>query len=319
MIPLLAPLFPEPFTHYGESLQCAPDWPVDALPVAALLVDPARLDAFLARYYQRRGVDPTDRPARRAAVSAWTLDYVAALLPPLAAAASVLQHVLPAAAADLALQLDEHGAPRRFHLRHADVRQLGRPAPGESTAQRYDALLWQHLDPLFQALATHTGLARKVLWGNAARWMAATLDQALAASGGAPPVAADRAWLLDEAHWPGDRANPLYPRLATPMRSASIGAETLHRQCCLYYLLPGEDYCAACPLTCPAPERGRGRPVPVSVQGSPATTSAIPPAVTPAVSLATGPATGPAIKRAPPPPPAPSSPAHRASPETGCG
>jgi ferric iron reductase protein FhuF len=242
MIPLLEPLFQGELAAHGEKLQCADMVPADAVRVAELARSPALLADVLQRNARYRGVSGADwRPV----ASAWSLEYIAMLLPPVMAAASMLRHVFPIAAEHTWVRLDAHGGPVGFHIRH----------PGQSqheadAAERYEPLLWQHLAPLFAALCDLTRLAPKILWSNTVRLMEPVFDVALAATDRAPSIAHDRLLLLHTATWPRDlRANPLHGRL----RNAPV---KLHRECCLNYLLPHEHHCNACPL---APEhRGFG-------------------------------------------------------------
>lgn len=244
MIPLLAPIFRGELASLGEGLQCAECVPADALRVADLLQPAGRpLAEVLQRYAASRGSTADDL---RPVASAWSLEYLTMLLPPVVAAASMLQHVFPVAAEETWVRLDRHGAPAGFH-----VRALGASRQGTDTALRYAPLLWGHLAPLFDALSGLTRIAPKILWGNTARHLEYLLDTGVQLTGGAPSVAQDRAWLLHSAAWPSlPGVNPLYGRqrevirlhdnLRVPMK--------LHRQCCLRHLLPGEGYCGACPL-----------------------------------------------------------------------
>lgn len=245
MIPLLAPLFQGEWAAHGETLDCAIQWPAGAIPVSRLASDGPLLNDAIRRYATHLGVAGNDL---RAAASAWSLDYLWALLPATAAAASVLQHSFPMRADDVALSLNAVGAPARFHIRHE-----GHAMPGAPTAARYGPLLEAHLDPLFKAIGRQTRLAQKILWGNAARYLEAILDQALALTGDAKHIAADREMLLQRPTHPDGRTNPLYGRQRTSMRieDGAAATVTLHRQCCLFYRLPGQGYCGACPL---APE-----------------------------------------------------------------
>jgi ferric iron reductase protein FhuF len=242
VIPLLQPLFPGELAVHGEKLQCAAAVPPGAVRVAELVQSPALLAGVLRQNARYRGVAGTDL---RPVASAWSLEYIAMLLPPVMAAASMLQHVFPIAAEQAWVRLDAHGAPAGFHIRH-----IGRPHHGADAAERYAPLLWQHLAPLFEALAASTRLAPKILWSNTARLMEPVFDVALAATGGATSIVRDRQQLLHSAAWPGaPRPNPLHGRERKhPVK--------LHRECCLNYLLPHEHHCNACPL---APEhRGPG-------------------------------------------------------------
>lgn len=247
MIPLLEPLFQGELAPLGEKLQHANTVPPDAVRVADLL----RSDELLAEVLQRhaRFRKSTGRDLRPVA-SSWCLGYVAALLPPVAAAASVLQHVFPMAAEQVWVRLDGDGFPASFH-----IREIGEAMHGTSTAQRYGPLLGRHLRPLFAALSELTRLAPKILWGNAARQLDPILAQALALTGGSAPIAEDQAHLLHSPEWPSGHGcapepNPLFGRQRKVHRVDGDGrvAMRLHRQCCLHYLLPEEGYCGACPL-----------------------------------------------------------------------
>ncbi|WP_242702398.1 (2Fe-2S)-binding protein [Achromobacter sp. SD115] len=49
---------------------------------------------------------------------------------------------------------------------------------------------------------------------------------------------------------PDGSPNPLFGRRRTSLRVENGAAAPihLHRQCCLFYRLPGQSYCDACPL-----------------------------------------------------------------------
>jgi ferric iron reductase protein FhuF len=244
VIPLLAPVFQGELAAYGETLACDAQPPGDAVSVARLLDDPAVLADALQRHARHRGCRDL-----RPVASAWSFNYLEALLPPVMAAASVLQHVLPVLPQQMWVRLDGDGEARSFH-----IRDEGRPQPGSSTAARYDALLWGHLQPLVEALVRATRVPAKVLWGNVARYVEAVLDQAMPLTGHAPHVVQDREQLLQHAHWPDGRGNPLHGCYET-LPPGDAAAAPPYRQCCLLYLLPGDDgYCHACPLS--PPHRG---------------------------------------------------------------
>lgn len=239
MIPLLAPIFRGELAPLGQRLQLADTVPADAVRVDTLH-GPALASVLRrhARFRQHHG------PDLRAVASAWSLDYLGVLLPPVVAAASVLQHVFPVAADAIWVRLDEDGFARSFHLR-----ALGQACPGTPTAQRYAPLLRQHLAPLFAALSCQTRLAPKILWGNVARHLEPILDQALALTGGQPPLAQDRALLLRGPAWAHGAVPEPNPMFGERREVLEGGIPLrLHRQCCLYYLLPGESHCGACPL-----------------------------------------------------------------------
>ncbi|WP_395350979.1 siderophore-iron reductase FhuF [Variovorax sp. UC122_21] len=249
MIPLLKPLFQGELAEIGEKLQCAATPPVGALRVSDLLRSEAVLADIIARQARWRRVSSGDL---RAVASAWTLDYLSTLLPPVVAAASVLQHAFPMAAAQVWLRMDDDGNPLDFH-----ILSLGEARHGTGTAQRYGPLLRQHLQPLFETLRALTRVPTRLLWSNTARYLEPVFDQALALTGGSAPIARDRDRLLHEPAWPGADggaatvANPMQrrQRVVQRLHEGRPVALKLHRHCCLYHLLPGEGYCGACPLS----------------------------------------------------------------------
>lgn len=256
MIELLKPLFRGELAALGETLVCGDPAAPGLQPLAALLASPAALDALLARHAAFRRCDDL-----RPVASAWMLDYAGVLLPAVVAGASVLQHLFPVAAGSVALQLDGHA-----RVRAVVIPTLGHAAPGQDSASRYGPLLDGHLAPLIARLSERARLPEKLLWGSVSRWLEPILEQAAAAASGLPPlaalVAADHAYLLEQEKWPDGRCNPLFGRRkhAAPQGGQPGGHDKpmlLHRQCCLYYRLPGESHCGACPLS-PALRRARG-------------------------------------------------------------
>lgn len=244
MIPMLAPLFQGQWASYGETLECCTSPPDGALVVADLLKTDV-LHAALQRHAQHLQVCTQDwRPV----ASAWSLTYLWRLLPPAVAAISVLQQGFPLAASQMHVMLDDDGEAARFY-----ICDEGLPLRGTSTATRYRPLLEQHLAPLFDNLHHLTGLAPKILWGNAARYLEPILEQALLLSKQSPAIVADHDWLLQQRVRPENIpiTNPLYgrQRIAVHDESGQTSHVKLHRQCCLYHLLPGEDYCGLCPLS----------------------------------------------------------------------
>jgi ferric iron reductase protein FhuF len=247
VIPLLQPLFQGDWARYAETLACDPP-PADAHSLIDLIAEGGPLASVLHR--QAEALRCADL---RPVASAWSLDYLWALLPPVVAAASVLQHVFPVRANTTRLLLGPQGEPLRFHI--ADE---GRQLAGAPVALRYDDLLWHHLQSLFAALHPEARVPLKILWSNAARYLEEVLEQALHLTGGAPHIEHDRLLLLDSPRWPDGRPNPLHLRRreAPCIQDDETRPLKLHRECCLYYRLPGEDYCGACPL---APQHRRVR------------------------------------------------------------
>lgn len=247
MIELLRPLFPGALAPLAQRLHAGPA-PGGAWPGARLL-EPAQLEDLLRRY--AAAVWGLQEPAAkdlRAASSAWVLDTLGVLVPPVAAAASVLGQVFPVGLEGLHLDLAADGRVRGMYLDG-----IGTALPGAPAAQRYAPLVWQHWAPLFAALEQVARVPQKVLWSNAARHLEAVLEQAVRLAPQQPTIAQDAADLLQAPLWPaagGPRANPLCrPRRVVAMATAQ-GTEpvALHRECCLYYRLPGEGYCGRCPL-----------------------------------------------------------------------
>ncbi|MDQ0045099.1 siderophore-iron reductase FhuF [Variovorax boronicumulans] len=244
MISLLVPIFQGELAPLGEGLQCSEHIPADALQVCDLAApgSPSLAEA-LRKYARFRGSAGLDM---RPIASTWSLEYLGMLLPPVVAAASLLQHVFPVAAAQTWVRLDDHGAPVGFH-----VQTLGESLQGAGTAERYAPLLTQHLAPLLGALSESTRVAPKILWGNVARHLEYLLDKGVELAGGARHIVQDRDWLLHSATWPAPpRVNPLYGRQleVVQLHNNRPVPLKLHRQCCLCHLLPGEGYCGACPL-----------------------------------------------------------------------
>lgn len=242
MISLLTGLFPGAWAPYAETLVCAASWPAEAIPLLDLVQHDTLLGQLIGDYAAHLGVTGSDR---RAPASAWSQAYLWALLPPVTAAASVLQHRFPMRSSEVAVTFNTLGRPLQFH-----ILQEGAPALGRSVSARYGPLLEEHLAPLFLAISRQTRLPLKILWGNAARYLDDIFEQALTLTGHAPHVAGDRQQLLRTATGPDGRPNPLYGRRRV-VTCRDAGIETslaLYAQCCLYYRLSGKDYCRACPL-----------------------------------------------------------------------
>ena len=245
MIPLLEPLFQGAWAPLGETLVCDARPPQGAVPVHRLVdAHDDVLDDLLRRHARHLGVINAELRCTdlRAAASSWCFAYLDALLPPVVAAASVLQHAFPTGPHEMQVLFDDTGAvPRTFHIGHA-----GTPQPGADGATRLGPLIDAHLAPLFAHLAQRARLPPKILWGNLARRLDGIFEQALALTGHAASIALDRDTLLNQPLWHDGRANPLLPR-QRPHPGAPRNI-TLHRQCCLFYLLPAQHCCSACPL-----------------------------------------------------------------------
>ncbi|MES2259409.1 MAG: siderophore-iron reductase FhuF [Pseudomonadota bacterium] len=239
MIPLLAPLFQGDWAPFGAGLSCLPP-PAGAVRLDRLLAEPDRLGAILRLHATHLGTQDL-RPAS----TAWLLDYCWMLLPAFTVSATMLQHRLPLRLDQTWLAIDADGHPERLHL--ADE---GQPMPGTPAPERYCELLRHHLPPLIAALARHGRVAERLLWGNAARRVDAVFEQILLAAPLDPRCRADADVLLVQACWPDGHANPLQgPRRGIDKTVAGAQVHiALHRECCLCYMLPGQEYCTACPL-----------------------------------------------------------------------
>lgn len=242
MMKVLAPIFRGEWEPYGAALSCA-QAPPQAPTLASLIQQPALLKAVLSDHAHHCGSDDP-----RPVTSAWSRSYLEALLPPVVVAATLLRHRFEIAPEHIRLEFDAAGAVRRIYLP-----DQGMPHMSDSFAQRYHALLDHHLAPLFGALAGMSGVSLKILWGNAARYIDSVL---LHASPLEPQigllglVASDRHQLLDNPLRANGERNPLYtrPRRATLIEDGTNITHTLHRQCCLVYLMPDREFCECCPL-----------------------------------------------------------------------
>ncbi|MCM2572373.1 siderophore-iron reductase FhuF [Achromobacter xylosoxidans] len=244
MIACLEPLFPGEWLAHAEGVALAPPGAAEPT-VAAWLDRPGALATALQAH--ARQLDPPVDGAQAplaALASVWSLTYFWRLLPPVVAATSVLQRALPVAAAQARVAMGEDGVPRPFLLAHD-----GQAMPGTPAAARYGALLHEHIAPLAARLARDTGLAPRIVWGNAARYLEFIFAEFRRLMPAHEGLRADHAWLLTRADWAG-LENPMYrPARVVTRGGAQDGATyTLLRRCCLYYQLPGHDYCDLCPL-----------------------------------------------------------------------
>lgn len=243
MIPVLAPLFPGDWARHGDGVALADDGACGQPTVAQLIGDAQALPEILARQARHFGTT-----ALAPVASVWSLTYCWRLLPPVVAAASVLQRVLPITARHVTPQFDGDGTVLRLLIPHE-----GQMRSGTDTYTRYGSLLHEHLDPLVARLAQCARLAPKITWGNVARYLDLTLSQLAQALPGNAIVAEDREFLLDTPLWRGGQPNPMYRAPREVLRYTPQGprAHTLLRRCCLYYMLPGHGYCDLCPLSAP--------------------------------------------------------------------
>ncbi|CAM3994693.1 siderophore-iron reductase FhuF [Bordetella bronchialis] len=239
LIAPLLPLFGAGLGRHARRVVLARGTPAPAGggTLAGVLADPAALRRLLdaqARYFGSED--------RVAVAAVWHLTYLERLIPPVAAAASVLDRVLPVGAGQLIPRWTRDGAAWRFA-----IPDDGMHMPGAPTTRRYATLLDDHLHPLAEALALHARLPRAVAWGNAARLLDMTLSRLARAMPHRPAILLDRQRLLESATLRGTAPNPMYRPPRHALRDG--GPVTLLRRCCLYYRLPGHGYCDLCPLS----------------------------------------------------------------------
>lgn len=240
MIDVLAPLFRGDFEGYRDVLVLADD-PRPATAYHTLLA-PDAFAALQGSFGQRYSGDD-----RRALVSLWVKHYIFKLLPPVMGATLLLRWRLPLALADTALVLDEEQLPQAFQL----VGQ-GEPFAAEVSDpfELFSSLLDDHLQPLFQAMASQVKLSPKVLWSNAGNYFENLLNLMAKAGMPAERLAPGRA-LLETKTRPDGTRNPLFQPVQYLPVSDEHGQPTLRRErkvCCVRYLLPELELCGNCPL-----------------------------------------------------------------------
>lgn len=198
-------------------------------PALSRWLEPELLDGALGRYARN-----WPRADRRAVASQWHQDCSALVLPPL-----LLAHLLNGRAVSLdphrlRMSVDKQGAPLELHLPDAGSAQDERG----SGARQLEELCELLLEPFVIRFAASTGLAPRLLWGNAAL----CIDWVLAVAETRKPtrlLREARLHLLDVQAV--DSCRPLRRALH---RNASGVAR---RVCCLRQRLP-MPRCAVCPL-----------------------------------------------------------------------
>ncbi|MGP9767009.1 siderophore-iron reductase FhuF [Halomonas sp. AOP13-D3-9] len=245
MIELLTPIFKGEWAHFGEGLICREKAGSHAYLLADLLNEPETFDAILLRRARFYHVDDL-----RPVASIWLLKYVTLLVPPIAVAATVLQHGFPVRPQDISVVLDDDAAPVAFVIPH-----LGGSIAGLDTLRRYTPLIKEHLEPLIAHLSARTRVPAKILWGNVARRLETLLTLAQQRDTFSPDTvqraASDKAYLLEQRVWYGNKRNPMFGSKRQTVRVTEEGEVPvrLHRHCCLDYLLPKGSYCGLCPLS----------------------------------------------------------------------
>lgn len=206
-----------------------------ATPLVALR-DPAVFDAALSAF--SAGLGETGEPRdRRALVSYWSQFYFAVLATPALTALLRLGRPLPLAFDRTSLELDAAGRPARL-LVEPDTR-----APSAGPPPGLAGLIEDHLNPFVELCHARCGLARRVLWGNAA----VILDYVAREFGETDaPARAEVAACLG---WCAGPACATRGPLAQALCPGASGCR--RRTCCLRQRLPGVPSCGAlCPLEC---------------------------------------------------------------------
>ncbi len=160
---------------------------------------PASLDAALARVGPHFG--GTDV---RALASLFIIHYVHILMPVTVVAGLLMGRSLPVAYDRVSVVLDEEGLPDHFVL----------PDEGHTDASpdpfvRFGPLVFDHLEPVFAAVAARSGLSPRVLWTNAANLFEAILRETEGWGLNPEAVAAAEA-LVASPRWPDGRRNPFH-------------------------------------------------------------------------------------------------------------
>lgn len=240
MIDVLAPLFRGDFEAYREVLVLTDD-PRPATRYEALLA-PGAFGDVLGHFGQRYSGDD-----RRALASLWAKHYIVKLLPPVMGATLLLGWRLPLSLGETSLVLDEEHLPQAFRLSGK-----GEPFAAETSEpfELFSGLLDDHLQPLFQLIASQVKVSPKVLWSNAGNYFENLLNLMAKAGMPAQRLAPGRA-LLETRTRPDGSRNPLFQPVQYLPITDEQGQATLRRErrvCCVRYLLPELELCGNCPL-----------------------------------------------------------------------
>jgi ferric iron reductase protein FhuF len=240
MIAALAPLYTGPFASYREVLVTAAD-PRPSV-AATRLLEPECLEPLLQRFApEYAGQD------RRALASQWSKYYLVKLIPPVVAAALVLQRQLPLDFDQVQVVLNAQGLPEAFKL--TGEGEVFAQAP-QDPFERFGHLLDGHLQPFVQRLASQVKLSPKVLWSNAGNYFEWFLGEMAQVPIPAQVLAHGQALLAAERRPDGSR-NPLFAPiryLEVPCEVRAEGRWRQRRVCCVRYRLEALPHCENCPL-----------------------------------------------------------------------
>lgn len=228
LIAAVAARVPDSLRAYRDGVAAGPAGP-EARPLASLR-DPAVFDATLAQF--GAGFGAADR---RILVSYWSQFYLAALATPALTALVRLGRPLPLGFPATRLELDGAGRPARLIVAADDGDPSARMAPGLA------GLVEGHLRPFVDLCHARTGVAPRVLWGNAAVILGHVAGEL---GGGDAPAGAEVAACLGWCGGPACARTPLAQALCP-----GAGGCRRRRTCCLRHRLPGVPSCGSlCPL-----------------------------------------------------------------------
>lgn len=231
LIAAVAARVPDSLRAYRDGVAAGPAGP-HARPLSALR-DPAVFDATLSAFAAGLGAR-SEAADRRILVSYWSQFYLAALATPALTALVRLGRPLPLAFSATGLELDGAGRPARLVVA-GDGDPSARVAPGLA------GLVEGHLRPFVELCHARSGVAPRVLWGNAAVILGHVAGEL---GGGDAPAGAEVANCLG---WCGGAACARTP-LAQALCPGAGGCRR-RRACCLRHRLPGVPSCGAlCPL-----------------------------------------------------------------------
>ncbi|WP_375463217.1 siderophore-iron reductase FhuF [uncultured Methylobacterium sp.] len=172
---------------------------------------------------------------RRAVVSLWTQSYLAALLIPSVTALLCLGRGLPVGFERVGFELDAGGVLARFLLPD----DAGEPNPSLA------ALIDGHLRPFVELCHAHSGLSRRVVWGNAGVIVDLVLRELGTGADLRPGPLAEAEVCLGRQRGHAVGRCPL----AQVFHASGPSDARRRRVCCMRYRLPGVASCGpSCPV-----------------------------------------------------------------------
>lgn len=222
----------------GRLLTVAPP-DAEIVPVATLLL-PDKFKALIdrgARHFPKN----TDR---RALSSYWSQFYLSTALIGAALCWLTTRRTLSFGIERTSVVIDKATtAPQAFLLP-----DLGELAKDETLAAAMLPLIRDHIDPLLAAIAREAKLSRRVLWTNAASYLAWIVEEA--GQHFKDEAGADAGRLLANSHWHDGQKNHMHATIRFGVDANGNGLG-YRRTCCLRYRIPGV---AGCGQTCPLEE-----------------------------------------------------------------